>query len=180
LTLLIAGGGLYALVQYGQAIKVPAPERDTVTEFSVPVPDSPSVLSIPVSADLGGALAQALADVENPVSTGTDIINVPTRYSLEQLSIRTVQQEVTRMEEQVQEVTRRVCRRTKEECTQFETIVGEVCREAPWPLNEICDEAEQRVCVATETVCAAYRDVVRTRVVEVPVQVLEEVEEQYL
>ena len=165
----------------GDDFTVPPPDADSAAPFEVPPSGRVSVLSIPVEADLRAMLADAKADIANPVAQASEIVNVPTNVHLQLFATRVVQKEVEKLESKTVEETRRECDRSERRCARFERRVEKICRDVPWPLNEICDVVDSAVCIAHETTCVAWKTVVvGTQVIQVPIKVIEEVEEEFV
>lgn len=179
-SLFILAAGYFFIVTKDD-FEVPPPDADQSSNFTVPVPRRPSILTIPVAADLNNLLLDAKAEMSNPIARASKVVNVPTRTHIELFTTRTVLKEVTKFEDKVEQETRRECERSENRCTKFENRVEKICRNVPWPVSMICDVVEETVCVATEVTCVAYKTVVvSTKVVKVPVQVMEEVEEVFV
>lgn len=160
---------------------VPAPDADSRAPFEVPPPVKASILAIPLEANLANMLEEAKAGIANPVAQGSEVVNVPTRVHLQLFATRTVRKEVEKLESKTVEETRRECARSERRCARFERRVEKICRDVPWPLNEICDVVDSAVCMAYDTTCVAWTTVViGTRVIQVPITVMEEVEEEFV
>lgn len=171
----------YLLVTSGDDFTVPPPDADSTAPFEVPPPGSASIIAIPIEADLSGMLAEAKAEIASPVAQASEIVNLPTNVHLQLFATRVVRQEVEKLESKIVEETRRECDRSERRCAHFERRVEKICRDVPWPLNEVCDVVDSAVCIAHETTCVAWKTVViGTRVVQVPIKVIEDVEEEFV
>jgi hypothetical protein len=171
----------YLLFSGRDDFTVPQPDADSAAPFEVPPPSKASVISIPLEADLSSILAEAKAGISNPVAQGSELVNVPIRVHLELFATRTVRKAIQKLESKTVEETRRECERSERRCARVERRVEKICRDVPWPLNEICDAVDSAVCIAHETTCVAWQTVVvGTRIVQVPITVIEEIEEEFV
>lgn len=161
--------------------QVPPPAAQVDGDFSVPLPTTASIVTIPIHADLTKIFSEAKQSIANPVAQGSEVVNVPTSVHLQLYATRIVQKEITKFEDKVEQETRRECDRSERRCARTERRVEKICRDVPWPLNEICDLTEKTICAAHETTCVAWKTVVvGTKVVKVPVKVLVDVEEEFV